>query len=363
MKRITAFLLIAALALALTACAEAPESNNLNCDEPHYEEPPRFDEQFAEKLKTAAENDLFVIMIYLHCEDSLREIHRIVLEEHGMDSEYYLGVEFHSDEGADPETGECTRTLIAKCGTLIKQDEYGAFHDVYFALIKSSLITTYTEFTEQHIAPEYLMYEFAWNRNFLVVEATRADIEKFLAMDIVSRITEIGYCYVGHVRVASNQTEHKPFENWNHGYSEGLSATGFALGPEHVLGLAKGFSEHNTQGQILPHVIYADDFELTVPGSLVRHGVFIFDYNRQGSFILHKNEYTVETIQPEYDWSIPYDKFTFTKITDGDIDTLDKLYSALSEAESGEYILSLYIWWHGEDSGSSYDYHFKIIID
>jgi len=371
MKKLILILLTAALIFSLTACAgevySAPESGNndnntpINNSDATQDDYQKIDPQLTEKLKQADENDLIVVIINLNYESYQPEINRILLEEHGMNSEYYLGAEAHSDWEKNPETGEMTRTYITKCGDIITQEDISAFHDIQIPIYESVMTAAYAAFVEQHIAPERLIYERTHNRS-LVVEATPADIKKFAAMDIIAQISEVGYSYTGNVRIISNQTEYKPFENWNHGYGGGMSASGSAMRPEHVLGLADGYSEYNTRGQILPDVIYADDFELIIDTELIRNGVFIFDYKREGSFTLYKNEYTVETIPPEYDWDIPRDVYTFTKVTEGDIDNPDKLYERLSALESGEYILRIGIWWHGEDAGSSLDYHFKIIV-
>jgi len=163
--------------------------------------------------------------------------------------------------------------------------------------------------------------------------------------------------YVGSVTVVSNQTTYEPFSNWNHGQTPELSVSGIPVSPEHVLGLEPPWSEYNVRGQVLPHVIYANDFHVNISPVSASPSLSI-----RGSFVLYKNEYTIETID-RFDYE--YEEYIFEiAVSDTDIANLKDLYSYLHTAEMGEYLLSISIWW-GNDAGyaSSMQYFFKIIVE
>ena len=161
--------------------------------------------------------------------------------------------------------------------------------------------------------------------------------------------------YVGNVTAVSNQTTYKPFKNWNHGESPGYSVSGIPVFPEHVLGLEPAWSEENVQGEVLPHIIYADDFRVNI-STASRNPLF----TKSGSFVLYTTEYTIEKNEN----FTSGEEYVFEKELDyTDINSLENLYSYLRTAESGEYLLQFNIWWrNGKGYGSSVQYFFKIII-
>ena len=163
--------------------------------------------------------------------------------------------------------------------------------------------------------------------------------------------------YVGSVTVISNQTEYEPFSNWDHGYSPEMSISGIPVNPEHVLGLEPPWSEYNVEGQVLPHVFYANDFQVNISPVSANPSFSI-----SGSFVLYKNEYTIETT----DWyGTEHEEYIFEiAVSHTDIANLENLYGYLLTAEMGEYLLSISIWWsNGAGYGSSMQYYFKIIVE
>jgi hypothetical protein len=162
--------------------------------------------------------------------------------------------------------------------------------------------------------------------------------------------------YVGNVTVVSNQTTYKPFSNRNHGESPKYSVSGIPVFPEHVLGLETPWSEENVRGEILPNVIYTDDFRVNIRSASLNPL-----FTKSGSFILYTTEYTIE----ESDVFDSGEEYVFeTAIEYTDINNLEKLYSYLRNADTGEYLLQIHIWWrNGRGYGSSIQYFFKIIVE
>jgi len=142
---------------------------------------------------------------------------------------------------------------------------------------------------------------------------------------------------IGTVSVTSGGVTYEPLRNWNHGYGDGMSVSGFAMSPQHALGLVAEIPLGNVHG-VLPNVIYADDFKININGDDL---ISIL-------YILYKNEY-----EGEFEYKV-------VSRTDG-IDDPGCVIQCLSEAAVGEYILDVSIWWGNDYAGSSFQYFFKII--
>ena len=173
---------------------------------------------------------------------------------------------------------------------------------------------------------------------------------------VIFAITQTTSEYVGNVTVVSNQTTYKPFSNRNHGESPKYSVSGIPVFPEHVLGLETPWSEENVRGEVLPNVIYTDDFRVNISSAS-----FNPLFTKSGSFVLYTNEYTIE----KSDIFNSGEKYVFeTAVEYTDISKLKNLYSYLRTAETGEYLLQINIWWRdGKGNGSSMQYYFKIIVE
>jgi predicted small lipoprotein YifL len=145
---------------------------------------------------------------------------------------------------------------------------------------------------------------------------------------------------VGTVTIISNQNEYKPLEHWNHGFSDGMFASGWYLHPEHVTGVSTDEFYLSLIEGVLPDVIYSDDFQIIVEGNDLR----------SISYILYKNDF--EYFDHE-------ERFEYEKLLTGKY--LDDINAFLHNTDDGEYILNIDIWWGNDDAESSYQYIFKII--
>lgn len=144
--------------------------------------------------------------------------------------------------------------------------------------------------------------------------------------------------YIGSVRVVAGGTEHIALENWHHGFTPEVSASGIPRSPEEVADELSPFS-------------FEGDFQIVIEGTFAGEPNYYFYkltdgewnivlavYNRGGTeqiFVTHG--------RPIGEWERVYAE------------------SFLDLLESGEYILDVDLWWSNSRAGSAYQNFFRFI--
>jgi hypothetical protein len=245
--------------------------------------------------------------------------------------------------------------------------EQGLNHQEATFYVGDAFVTDfYDNFVKQHVEPSRI---FAFNnvrcdRNpisrTLLVEATPADVARFSALDNIQ--IHVGrYPYVGSVSAHSNGTTHYALSNFRRGYSPGITESCYSIGIEHAIGLVGFFDDV----LYAPTVMYAQDFELTVQSSFLRNGEPT-PFHRRGSWWLHEYEHKI--VVNEWGERYHFELVGANAEDDRDLNDFTDLYTLLEEAQDGEYVLALDMWWtshepeNREDGyGDAVQYVFKIV--